>query len=249
MTSFQDAYGQLENKFKTAADTEGSVYIPNIPPPSHARYVFAAMEPSLGRWGINPTQRVAYLRNGMTNFAWSMGDFALHYCARTYLCNPGESYHITDLSKGAMLVAQASRDRQQRWLRWLPLLQRELSVVAAPGARIFAVGRQVEAFLHANAPELEVDYVIHYSGTAVRHHLALANRMPAEFATFSATIRPADFLEVCQEVLAECTRMTPEFRGQRIASFRDGVLRNGFTRSALALMFSYCASFKSLNGP
>jgi hypothetical protein len=52
------------------------------------------------------------LRAECPNHVWSYDfveeraheDFILHFCVRRYLCGPAQQYHITDFSKGAMLV-------------------------------------------------------------------------------------------------------------------------------------------------
>lgn len=67
------------------------------------------MEPSLsGRLAEDLRSRVA---DGSRNFLNSIEDFILHFCARRYLCNPGERYHITDVSKGGMPVSAAGEKR------------------------------------------------------------------------------------------------------------------------------------------
>ena len=48
--SFHEKYRDLEDRFRVLAEADGDVYLPNVEPAGPARYVFIAMEPSLGRW-------------------------------------------------------------------------------------------------------------------------------------------------------------------------------------------------------
>src|ERR1039457_2928740 len=61
----------------------------------------------------------------------------------SYCCVGPKRYHITDFSKGAMLVKGADQERTQRYDRWYPLLQEEIHLVATSDATIVAVGKVV----------------------------------------------------------------------------------------------------------
>ena len=77
---------------------------------------------------------------GFRNFLAGLEPMLLHFCVRRFLYAPGQGYYITDLSKGAMLVKRAGVGRGERYRRWFSLLVEEIDLVAAPGARIIAVG-------------------------------------------------------------------------------------------------------------
>jgi len=124
---------------KARAEAEGDVFLPNPEPLGPVEYVFVCMEPSLGRWARSPDEAKAEVEAGFRNFVFSVEDFILHFCIRQYLCEPTERYHITDLSKGAMLVERARIERSPRYDRWYGLLVEEPDLVAKPGAGIFAV--------------------------------------------------------------------------------------------------------------
>ncbi len=85
-------------------------------------------------------------RSGFRNFLFSIEDFILHFCAR-YLCEPAERYHITDVSKGAMLVNRAGSSRYQRYDDMVPVTAEEIDLVATPNASIVAVGNVVSKHL------------------------------------------------------------------------------------------------------
>ena len=95
---------------KALAESEGDVFLPNTEPEGPVQYVLICMEPSLGRWARSADEARSKVEAGFRNFLFSMEDFILHFCARLYLCKPKERYHITDLSKGAMLVKRAVSD-------------------------------------------------------------------------------------------------------------------------------------------
>ena len=92
---------------KVRAETDGDVFLPNPEPLGPVEYVFVCMEPSLGRWARSADEARAKVEAGFQNFISSIEDFILHFCMQQYLCEPTQRYHITDLSKGAMLVERA----------------------------------------------------------------------------------------------------------------------------------------------
>ena len=96
----------------------------------------------------------------------------LHFSVRRFLCEKGQHYHITDFSKGAMLVKQAGAARADRYERWYGLLKEEIDLIAAPGARVIAVGNAVAEHLNQRAFPREVTAVIHYSPLASRARTA-----------------------------------------------------------------------------
>ena len=63
-----------------------------------------------------------------------------------FLCKNGETFHLTDVSKGAMPVTVAALDRDRRYKDWYALLLEEI----ASGSQAVAMGKEVERFLHRN---------------------------------------------------------------------------------------------------
>ena len=115
---FRAAYRKLEARMKGLAKADGDVFLPNPEPLRPVEYIFVCMEPSLGRWARSANEARAKVEAGFRNFLSSIEDFILHFCIQQYLCEPTQRYHITDLSKGAMLVARAGVARTQRYDRW-----------------------------------------------------------------------------------------------------------------------------------
>ena len=94
-----------------------------------------------------------------------MEDFLLHFSIRLYLRRPGERYHVTDVSTGAMLGKSARLARTERYDRWHALLQDEIELVA-PRAEVFAVGSDVAQHLERHGFPRPFSRLIHYSRLA-----------------------------------------------------------------------------------
>ncbi|MDR7549436.1 MAG: hypothetical protein QN131_05770 [Armatimonadota bacterium] len=105
------------------------------------------MEPPLGRWGRDRKGAEDWVGRGFRNFLLSIYDFIMHYSIREFLCKSGETYHVTDISKGAMPVQDAKKDRERRWRAWYPSLLKEIKLLEKAGAKVVAVGGEVERFL------------------------------------------------------------------------------------------------------
>src|SRR5581483_6448975 len=104
---FAERMRDLEQEFAQAAAVDGDVYLPNFTPSGPVDAVLIGMEPSLGRWARTSSEAAAKIAAGFRNFMWSPEDFILHYAARRSLCSRAGTYHITDISKGAMTVENA----------------------------------------------------------------------------------------------------------------------------------------------
>jgi len=170
-----------------------------------------------------------------------MEDFLLHYAAVEYLCQPGEHYHITDVSKGAMLVRDAKRGRGDRYERWYQLLLEELALVAAPEATVVAVGKPVSDFLESRGFPRSVTRVLHYSGQAgrARHDSIIGHE--SEFDIFRQNISQDDVLRVAKQVL-DRTGLPLSFR----SATYERLTRVPLTNSRKQLLFSYRVAFTAL---
>ena len=164
--SFEIAYNELESRMKGMAEQDGDVFLPNVKPIEQVDYVLISMEPSLGRWASSPEQAYAKVNDGFRNFVSSIEDFIVHFCVRQYLCKSGESYHITDISKGAMLVETAGAARTQRYDQWYGLLVEELDIVSKSGAKVIVFGNAVAKFLQRKSFPRPFTKVIHFSPLA-----------------------------------------------------------------------------------
>jgi hypothetical protein len=141
------AYRDLERRMKALAESDGDVYLPNPEPTAGVYYILICMEPSLGHWARSVEEGRAKVASGFRNFLTDIEPMLLHFSVRRFLCENGQRYHITDFSKGAMLVKHAGAVRGDRYDRWYALLQEEIDLIAAPGARVIAVGKEVAKHL------------------------------------------------------------------------------------------------------
>lgn len=201
--------------------------------------VFVCMEPSLGGWARSVEEGRARVEGGFRNFVSSLEDFILHFCIRQYLCEPTDGYHITDVSKGAMLVKQANIDRTQRYDRWHALLREEVDLMAVPEAGIFAVGKDVAKHLAARAFPRPFTEVLHYSGqnTAAWGRGIVGHE--ASFEKFKTTVSIEAVIEAAEKVLE--ASVPPPFRAQTLARLRASQL----SESRKQLMFNYKLAFES----
>ena len=97
------------------AEADGDVFLPNPTPERPVEYVLICMEPSPGPWARTPDEGKSRVKEGFRNLLSSLEDFILHLCARRFPYSAVERYHITDLSKGAMLVDHAGLERVERY--------------------------------------------------------------------------------------------------------------------------------------
>lgn len=236
---FSSRMRDLEQEFAAAAAADGDVYLPNFTPAGPVDAVLIGMEPSLG--GCEPTEAAAKVAAGFRNFMWSPEDFILHYAARRFLCSVGESYHVTDISKGAMKVREAHIDRGARYARWSVLLDRELRLIAKPGAHIIAIGREVRSFLERTGRGRDLKSIIHYSPLASAARNAAVMERATEFSAFADKVSIQDIVDVAEEIMRE-NSVPPAIAAGTITRLRRAKL----SESRKKLAFTYSTVFANL---
>jgi hypothetical protein len=238
---FVDRYREMEQRFQNLADQDGDVYLPNFMPRAPVDYVLVGMEPWLGRWARTAAEARSRIAAGFRNFMWSSEDFILHLSATRYLCVAGQKFHITDVSKGAMLVERANAKRSARYALWYELLLKEIDLVAKPGARVIAIGRAVERNLRALGFKRPLASVIHYSGQAVPARRAVIAGMEKDFHAFAATLSVDDLVAAAETTLRE--HSVPE----TLATTTLARIRNTkLTESPKQLVFAYKVAFEEI---
>jgi len=233
--SFATRVRELEDEFAAAAAVDGDVYLPNFTPSGPVDAVLIGMEPSLGWWARTPAEATPKIAAGFRNFMWSPEDFILHYTARRFLCSVDETYHVTDISKGAMTVEKAHIDRRARYARWAVLLDKEVRLIAKPGAHIIAIGRDVCSFLERNGLGRDVKSIMHYSALANAARNAAVMGREAEFLAFSETLSMQDIVDVAVEVMQE-NSISVAMSAETIARLRKAKL--SASRKKLAFIYS-----------
>ena len=199
------AYYNLEQRFRAQVDrdrvhaiervVEGwGVYLPCAEPTNQVDYLFVAMEPSFN-WAGSIEAAEKKIENGFRNFAGPYNPsstLALFICSiKRFLCRSGESYHLTDVSKGAMPGYVADIDRDRRYEDWFPLLLEEIEIVSKPGTPVIAIGREVERFLRRSDLKGKTGrpsfFVPHYSMQAAGYFRREAEKDPKGFEEFEKT--------------------------------------------------------------
>jgi hypothetical protein len=223
------------------AEADGDVFLPNPEPLGPVEYVFVCMEPSLSRWARSADEARSKVEAGFRNFLSSIEDFILHFCIQQYLCASTQRYHITDLSKGAMLVERAGVARTQRYDRWYGLLVEELNLVTTPGAGIVAVGNAVAQHLERHAFPRPFTKVIHYSGLAARARAAGIVGHEDSFETFRSAVSLERVLVTAEDVLM-ASGVPASFRDETLARLAKSQL----SASRQQLIFNYKLAFEAL---
>lgn len=205
--TFREQYLALEKKFREQVEDDRkfgieSSFLSNIDPRDHVDFVLVAMEPSTGVSGKKPLGRLDGKPRKDKNFCWSTEDFVFHFAIRNYLCRGGKTYHLTDLSKGAMKVREAKKKRQEKYERWYPLLKEELRLVSnSEKTRIIAIGNVVRDFLKSKSLCDSIEKVIHYSPQGWMARRKAIQCYIDDFTQFNGTLNGDAFEETVRDVL------------------------------------------------
>ena len=154
------AYCNLERLFKDQVERDKvraiervvqgwGVYLPCEEPKNQVDYIVVGMEPSFG-WADSIENAKKKIAGGFRNFGRPINDteqLALFMLSiERFLCQPGETYHLTDVSKGAMPVTVAALDRDRRYKEWYPLLldrDQDCGETRRPGYRHWQAGGDI----------------------------------------------------------------------------------------------------------
>jgi hypothetical protein len=240
--SFRTAYRELEERMKARAEADGDVFLPNPEPLGTVQYIFICMEPSLGGWARSADHARSRVEAGFRNFLPSdRGISILHFCVRRYLCGPAERYHITDFSKGAMLVEHAGLARIRRYDRWYALLQEEIDLCASPSTRFVAVGNVVSQYLAQQGFRRPFTRIIHYSGQAGLARKAAIVGREDSFQAFSSSVSLEDVVAAAEDVL-KAAHVPSEIRDDTLSR----LTKRQLTTSDKQLIFIYKVAFESM---
>lgn len=128
------------------------IFLPPRVENGNPRYLFVTMEPT-DTWCSSKRHGKKLVHEGFVNFYYSdrkaslRGPILLQFAAQEFLCQPGETYLITDLGKCSMPTDNAtkltSKTRTARFRNCAEFLQQEIEIIRPK--RIFIVGASVQA--------------------------------------------------------------------------------------------------------
>jgi len=236
-----EKYRDLDRRMKDRAESDGDVYLPNPEPTGTVDYIFICMEASLGRWARSAAAAQAKVAAGFRNFLAGIEPMLLHFSARRFLCNTGQRYHITDFSKGAMLVKHAGKARTDRYDKWYELLKEEIDLIAADGASVIAVGKTVAEHLRRYGLDWKVTTVIHYSPLASRARAARLEGHEDRFRKFASSISKEDIQATARVVLEE-SKVPPAICTEAFSI----VERSQLSESRRKLVYCYKLDFEAI---
>lgn len=247
--TFREQYAELEREFQEQVERDkkywNTSYVHNFIPKGPVNYIFIAMEPSTGVPGGSPRKRSkkeeSKKRHKDRNFSWSVEDFIFHYCIREYLCQDGETYHLTDLGKGNMTIEEANRCRHWRYDRWYSLLEKEIHLLTKPGkTRLIAIGNQVAHYLKKKPLGKHLEKVRHYGRLSLTSVDKAIESWRKEFPAFSQTVDKSAIDESVKEVLRDaCMESSIPHRP-------EGGKPINLTESRKKLMFYYKNRFSEI---
>jgi len=235
-------YQNLESRMKALAAADGDPFLPNPEPTGPVDYVFICMEPSIDGWAESYEDAERRVKEGFRNFIAGLDVMLLHFAVRKYLCQSDETYYITDLSKGAMLVEKAKDEAIQRYDRWYEVLVAELDLLSKPNTVYFAVGKAVEKQLRRRQFPGELVSLMHYSPVARPHRARLVRGHEAALTEFAGTLSREEILATAREVLEVSGVQTAECREAMDIVDSPHLLSS----SSCALVFVYKMMFESL---
>ena len=253
LMSFSQKYEELERKFceqvQKDFDCRGleSGMLRNIQPNGPADFILIAQEPAWGgqkKTGKRPPDWEFVKDRENRNFCGHIYDFMFHFCIRNYLCEDGQTYYLTDLSKGAMSVKQAAATSRETYKRWYPLLVEELNLVAKlEGTRVIAIGEKVHTFLRKRKEFECIDKIIHYSRAANGARAREVEQYVNGFPEFADTLKFSDILDTTEEVMKRAGYSNSS-REEKCQRFRSSKSR--LTTARKKSIFYYKKRFEEL---
>jgi hypothetical protein len=123
------------------------------------------------------------------------------------------------------------------------LLEREVQLIAKPGAQIIAIGRAVRECLERGEYFREVKSIMHYSplASAARNDAVMGRG--ADFDAFSKTVAMQDIVDVASEIMRE-NSIPLGLASETLGRLRKAML----TASRKKLAFAYSTAFTAMKG-
>ena len=210
--TFSEAYERLEREFAVRVEEDNkefekevkegkyrSIYLPNCKPTGPVDYVLVGMEPSQGNWAKGLDNAHKKIADGFRN---GVGE-TLQYSIKKYLCRNGETYYFTDLAKGAMLTKSPKAGDTKKYEAWYPLFEKELKLIAKPGAKVIAIGSKVDWFLKKKnlCGRVYAGSIPHYSTQAAGHWGKEIESRKKAYEKFAANLQCSKWTESQKKLL------------------------------------------------
>jgi hypothetical protein len=142
-----------------------SIFVPQPETCRKPYYLIVGMEPMLQNFGkmkkeIKEEDYIGFVH------------FGIDYCAYKFLCDNKYKWQLVDFCKGAMTSKNAKIKSNERYKKWLPLLEEEWKLLGKPP--IIVVGKKLYNFIKSHLwNELKADvnlhYILHTSGACNGH--------------------------------------------------------------------------------
>ena len=205
---FEDRVRQDNTEFSIR-----SIYFPNPVLSDSPRMCLVAMEPAVREYKQDSLKDE--IREGYVNFVCTPEDIILHYCL--YISSGSTfNYHITDLSKGAMTLAEARKRRRERYKNWLPLLKEELTHFRNPQLLSFGCGP--ESFLKKTKDFETLGYMMHHSRNNSWRFLKILNRYKQGEIPRDLHTKIKDFSDHLFDKIGYSARLRKKVVGDRFSS-------------------------------
>ncbi len=235
----KELVSSIKDSIKSKDPNCDIVYLPNLTPKSHVDFIFVAMEPSFGAWANNEDEAQEKIDSGFRNFIDSWDVMAFHYCISNYL---SKSYYITDISKAAMKVRDATINRDWIYIKWKDLLNEEIDIIASCNCKLIPVGDKANDFISEHLSKYRIlNKILHYSVTAAKYRKNEPVAYPTHYVDFKNTINEKLFMMNVKNIIKEY-----EIPESTLKGIKKGLERNepSLTESRKQLMFTYYNAFK-----
>jgi hypothetical protein len=129
-----------------------SIFLPQTETCPKPKYLIVSMEPKMN----NKKEMERDIKEGYKGFV----NYAIDYCAYK-LCGNKYEYQLEDFCKGAMYNSDAKEKRNNRYKKWLPLLEEEWKLLGEP--KIIVASKTVYNIIEKKLwTGLKIDYNLHY---------------------------------------------------------------------------------------
>ena len=221
----QAKYEDLQTQWRQCAISHKHHYLSYLPPPAPVDFVLVAKMTSIREADARDTPPGRHPVDPGFNLMDSPGDFILNHSAHSYLCEPGETFHLTDLAKCALPAGEAKGKRQAHEFDfWYSSLLEELALVTKPTTIVVPVGSATANFLkQQNGFEYQLaEPILHWSRAATAAAKMASSLFPEEWDRFQRRTDWADLSASLEHIFTEAERSHDMAQGRsRLGEFES----------------------------